>query len=403
MVDIAKLSKICTIKKYTMDEMVFNEGDPGHEMYIILTGIVNVYINAIDGFPVKVTSLQQGDFFGEMSLLEKEPRSATIQAFENVTLLIINESNFEEVICSDPALAGKIMKGLSKRIRKLNEEIIELKSINRQGVSAEIPHLVENNQLLEDQANVKGITSADMSKLNVYQSFQSHQSYGLTAQPTDEQYLFPKKVQCPVCKKSFQTIALRSSRLRIEKVDLDFRRHYVNFNPLWYSIWVCPNCLYANLIHEFEQIPDKVKIAMLNHPDVKKYNFNFSTPRRLDQVFRAYYLVIYWIETFRKDSEKLGKLWLHLAWLYEDVGDTVKSYQVRCKALELYKDAFFNSKKHVTFEQIQYFSLLMGELSLSINQRNEALQFFRDAIVQKGGNQIMNQQARDRIIEMKKE
>ncbi len=398
--DVMKLSKICRYKLYNANEIIFNEGDPGNDMYIILVGTVTVYINSTEGVLIPVSQLKPGDFFGEMSLLEKAPRSATIQTNENTTLLLINESNFDEVICSDPALAFKIMKTLSKRIRLQNEEIRNHTPPNLQKPTTEIQDFPETYQLIEKVCNSE-VISPEKTELNAYQLFQSHTLYNLTAPLSHVQYLYLKKVLCPVCGDSFETIAFRSSKLRVQKVDPDFRRSYIDFDPLWYSIWVCPHCFYANITSDFEQVTKKAKMAILDHKDIKKSNFIFTNPRRLDQTFRAYYLNIHWVESLMQDSEKLGRLWLRLAWLYDDVGDVTNSNIARIKSLNFYKDSHFNSNKRLTPAQEQYVSLLMGELALRINLLEDAKKFFQSSIVQKGGNHQMNQQARDRLIELK--
>ena len=398
--DVMKLSKICKYKLYNTNEIIFNEGDPGDNMYIILAGTVTVYINSSEAVLIPVSQLKPGDFFGEMSLLEKAPRSATIQTNENTTLLLINESNFDEVICSDPALAVKIMKTLSKRIRLQNEVIHKHVPPNLQKQTTEIQDSLEINQLIEKESNLE-IISPEKTELNAYQLFQSHTLYNLTAPLSHVQYLFLKKVLCPVCGDSFETIAFRSSKLRVQKVDPDFRRRYLDFDPLWYSIWVCPHCFYANITSEFEQIAEKAKKAILEHKDIKNSNFIFTNPRRLDQIFRAYYLNLHWVESLMQDSEKMGRLWLRLAWLYDDVGDITNSNNARINSLNFYKDSHFNSNKRLTPPQEQYVTLLMGELALRINLLEDAKKFFQNSIVQKGGNDQMNQQARDRLIELK--
>ena len=127
MLDIASIAKLGGARKYNIDETIFYAGDSGHEMFIILKGKVGVLINSIDGFPIKVAELGPGDFFGEMSLLEGMPRSATVEALEDCIVMVINENNFEKIIAQQPNLAYRIMKGMSGRLRKQNEEISQLK------------------------------------------------------------------------------------------------------------------------------------------------------------------------------------------------------------------------------------------------------------------------------------
>ena len=72
---------------------------------------------------ITVGELNAGDFFGEMSLIDGSPRSATITAADTLLLFAINEKNFERIIAWEPLVAVRIMKSLSRRLRELNEEI----------------------------------------------------------------------------------------------------------------------------------------------------------------------------------------------------------------------------------------------------------------------------------------
>jgi hypothetical protein len=87
-------------------------------MYIILQGKV-----AIEVGDIIVGEMASGDFFGEMSLIDNAPRSATVTAQEATLLFAINDKNFERIIAWEPTIAIRIMKSLSKRVRELNTEI----------------------------------------------------------------------------------------------------------------------------------------------------------------------------------------------------------------------------------------------------------------------------------------
>lgn len=116
--DPKKLAAYGSVKKFGAGESVVYEGDVGDEMFIILQGKAYVEIGNIT-----VGELNAGDFFGEMSLIDGSPRSATITAADTLLLFAINEKNFERIIAWEPLVAVRIMKSLSRRLRELNEEI----------------------------------------------------------------------------------------------------------------------------------------------------------------------------------------------------------------------------------------------------------------------------------------
>src|SRR5512144_796422 len=106
-------------------EQIFAEGDLGSEMFILQTGKVRIFKN-IDGFDQTLTVLEKGDFFGEMSILEGLPRSASAESEEDCELIKINSANFVAMIKSNIEIAIRIMRKLSLRLREANVQIEKL-------------------------------------------------------------------------------------------------------------------------------------------------------------------------------------------------------------------------------------------------------------------------------------
>ena len=106
-------------------ELIFSEGDLGSEMFIIQNGKIRIFKN-IDGFDQTLTVLEKGDFFGEMSILEGMPRSASAEAEEDFDLIKIYSANFVALIKSNIEIAIRIMRKLSLRLREANVQIEKL-------------------------------------------------------------------------------------------------------------------------------------------------------------------------------------------------------------------------------------------------------------------------------------
>ncbi len=388
MVDIAALARLGGVRKYAADEIFFHFGDSGHEMFIILQGHVGIYINSLDGSPLQIASLKNGDFFGEMSLLENMPRSATIIALEDTICLVIDESNFEQVMAEQPNLAFRIMKGMSNRLRQQNEELSFLK----QGSKPEV----------EDTTRSTSIASAPLPfSSDIYPP--GHKSYSLSAPTTHDTYLFDNETLCPVCEKKFPVKMVRSSKLRLDKIDPDLRQHFHDFDPLWYAVWICPYCYYANFNFEFKQVNETLikKIIEQGQKLKSQINIGFSFPRKIDEVFTSYYMILQTLQVGKVDSIKTAKIWLRLSWLYSDVKDEEMYNYTTEKALEAYSDSYFNTQRNTTIEQDQHLTVLLGELCLRLDRKEEALKHFRNSIVRKGGNNNLNRQAEDRIHELR--
>jgi CRP-like cAMP-binding protein len=104
---------------YAPGEKIFEQGELGTEMFIILDGDVEI-VKHINGESHVLSHLEKGDFFGEMALLENVPRTADAVAVGEVKALVINGSRFDEMLHKNPEIAVRIIRKYSKRLREAN-------------------------------------------------------------------------------------------------------------------------------------------------------------------------------------------------------------------------------------------------------------------------------------------
>jgi CRP-like cAMP-binding protein len=102
-------------RAYPKDTMVFSENMPGKEMYIIQKGSVKI-TKIVNDNEVLLAVLRQGDMFGEMSLIESKPRSASAIAFEDAVLLAVNKENFARMVQTQPQIIARLTTTLAERI-----------------------------------------------------------------------------------------------------------------------------------------------------------------------------------------------------------------------------------------------------------------------------------------------
>lgn len=105
------------IQTYGKDEVVFEQGSPGRDMYVVLSGTVTLYqANKVQPL-IPVATLQAGDMFGEMTLITESPRSATARATAPDTQLIrIDQARFVYLTSQQPAFALSVMRVLAQRL-----------------------------------------------------------------------------------------------------------------------------------------------------------------------------------------------------------------------------------------------------------------------------------------------
>jgi CRP-like cAMP-binding protein len=98
-------------------QIIFEEGEIGTEMFVIQSGTVDI-TKRVKGHEKLVSTLDKGDFFGEMSILEDSPRSARAKAKTDVELVRINRSTFDEMLRNNGEIAVRMLRKLSRRLRE---------------------------------------------------------------------------------------------------------------------------------------------------------------------------------------------------------------------------------------------------------------------------------------------
>jgi CRP-like cAMP-binding protein len=117
--------------------VVFEEGDPGSRMYVIQSGAVRV-VKRIGRRDITLARLGAGEAFGEMALLEGQPRSATAVVEEPARILVIDEAAFADLVRRNGEIALRLLRRLSARLREANRQIRNFLSADAMGRAVEV-------------------------------------------------------------------------------------------------------------------------------------------------------------------------------------------------------------------------------------------------------------------------
>ena len=135
-------SKKAALPNYTVEfkagEFIFDEDDLGTEMYIVHEGSVEI-LKRIGGDQRPLAQLEKGDFFGEMAILEDLPRAASARALSDVKLLLINGTTFDQMLRTNPEIAVRMMRKLSRRLRETDRLLREAAGAGPSATVEEIP------------------------------------------------------------------------------------------------------------------------------------------------------------------------------------------------------------------------------------------------------------------------
>ncbi len=121
--DIAKLARVTQERSYPKNSLIVFADDPGNALYVVLSGQVKIVIGAEDGREVILSIRGEGEFFGEMSLIDDEPRSAHVIAMENSKLLVLRRGDFNRCLHDMPEIATGLLRALCKRLRQADSMI----------------------------------------------------------------------------------------------------------------------------------------------------------------------------------------------------------------------------------------------------------------------------------------
>jgi CRP-like cAMP-binding protein len=115
--ELTKLASVAQERRVPSGTVLTKEGEAGDEFYVVAEGMAEASIGGR-----KVGSIPAGSVFGELSLLDRGPRAATVTAELPTRLVVIAAQDFDKVLADVPAIAIKIMRGLASRIRSADKD-----------------------------------------------------------------------------------------------------------------------------------------------------------------------------------------------------------------------------------------------------------------------------------------
>ncbi len=115
------IAKAAETVRFSAGRIIVQEGSPGNTFFVILMGRAKVTRGGAG--PVTLAELGQGDFFGELALLDSGPRSATVTALTQVETLRLSQKAFRRLVLEQPEVGLRVMQALARRIRGLTQAL----------------------------------------------------------------------------------------------------------------------------------------------------------------------------------------------------------------------------------------------------------------------------------------
>ena len=182
---LAQLATLVIANDYARDETIILEKDDStRALFLIAEGEVKVYVTGTDGKETILSLLSRGDCFGEMSLIDGEPRSASVKAVQPTKVLIIRQEHFLELLKTTPELATGLLVQMSRRLRNANRQIgslatmsvfgrvagtilslIEDRGVRIHGRNGEMVTVIRNRPTQQQFAEMSGTTRETVSRV----------------------------------------------------------------------------------------------------------------------------------------------------------------------------------------------------------------------------------------------
>ena len=177
--ELDAIYKLSFTKNCPKDTVILLENEEGDTLFIIINGKVKVTTFSESGKEVIFSILNEGDFFGDMSLLDGKPRSATVISMEDSKLRLIRRYDFNNLIEKHPRIALRLLEELTLRLRKADERIeslafldvtgrvagILLQLAEEHGEKTDTGSLIRSRPTHQELANMVGTTRETVSRV----------------------------------------------------------------------------------------------------------------------------------------------------------------------------------------------------------------------------------------------
>ena len=408
MADIALLRQLGRAVNFTENQTVFMQNDEGDNMFIVLKGTFGVYINSFSSFPIRIAEVRQGSFFGEMSVIDGWPRSATIIAEEDGAALAVDEDNFSLLLDKAPDIADSILNTLRSRALSTTESVKKagkkvpilpplLKTVNHRNAKGSASFMATLATRIREMNAL--LTSPEESELprkeNPVRAEDAIQllpdayvPFNISDDNDNRSMLQIKKYICPYCGNETQSPVPVFSALKPQSTALDGRIIYKGFDILLYTNIVCHICNYADSYQEFgrprsHHTPTDFTGNQFNNTENFTGFLNMHS-HTLDEAIKSYYLNIACLTATTESPLRFAKAWIRLYWLYSDHDRGTLKRECAQRALHYYKRYLGISGDTIAANDLLRLNAAMGELCIAIGDNETAKGHYNNNTNMKG-------------------
>ena len=135
---LALLAERTTTRRYRRGQLIFQQGEPAHSLYLVAEGAVKVFLTSTEGDTVILVTLAPGEAFGELALVDGNPRSASAEALQDTVALELGRDAFLTTMAEEPRVAEAVIATLGSILRRLTEQAADLVFLDLHGRIAKL-------------------------------------------------------------------------------------------------------------------------------------------------------------------------------------------------------------------------------------------------------------------------
>lgn len=371
------------VKGYTKTEIIFRRNQMPDKFHLVLDGKVDMIDVKAPGTPV-IKSCTQGSFVGELEFFAGKPHTYSFVVSEPAYLAEINAMTIDSFISSSPQNVISMLKSVSQRIVEANTVLMDAK-VGKCTVQREVERTEIELVNTDDMLIITGSTR-----------------YGVRLPDGHEKYLFEKEIDCPVCELKFKTYGIRYSQLETVANRDDFRRKYRDFDDLWYQVWRCPFCDYANFHNDFFKINNIIRKELkMSLPRNSQISKDAHVKSGIDEVLEDYYKLSRILSMTNATSLSKSRMLQGITWIMEDLADKDNEGKLKKILREYLVDTWMNCPVVLSEEDEFKLAMKIGYLYLEENDLKMARTYFLKGSQMKGLNKVYKQKVQDVLISLK--
>ena len=364
-VPLARLAENAITKRFSKGASVVERGTPCSYLYVVVSGKLEAYRKTDENSEIIIQVLSPGEIFGEDSVMDGSPLSASLRAAQNSVVLSLDRQTLNITVRDNTELSKNYIKQLGGRVRNLIGREENLISI-----------LLSVGLQLPDTYSVKADAKQEVPPVPTAEQISPvNTPEDLEDGGDGNDLFFKKEFNCPLCSQRFQTLKPRQKHIIVEKADDDFCLYYKTVNPLHYEINICPKCGYSFNNSTYGPVKAEFKKSLTGVLSGLWKGSNYCGMRTPEDAVQSFKLAIECQRLLGADDSNMGRFYLKLGWLYRNLGLQKQEHPCLEKALNYLSKSFESSTSNDPKEEMNLMFLL-GQLHLILNDDHGAVNWF---------------------------